>query len=122
LDPIRRPAERSVGRAVAFGALAIGCIVLGLAGYPLLALRAAALTLLMAAILALKALAAPTRPYRRTEVWLLLEPAEQPPAHSAQRLVGGSLKRVLERYARITALAAAGLWLAGAIWTIAAGT
>jgi hypothetical protein len=122
LDPITRAAERSVGRAVGFGALAIGCVVVGLAGYPLTALRAGAtLTLLMAAVLLLKALAAPTRPYRRTELWLLLEPPEQPPAELAQRLVGGTLRRVLERYARIAALTAFAFWLTSLAWLVVVG-
>lgn len=122
MDPIARAAERSVGRAVGFGTLAIACTVLGLAGFPLLALRTgAALSLMMAAILWLKALAAPTRPYRRTEAWLLLEPAEHPPAHLAQGLIGGSLRRVLERYARIATLAATGFWLTSLAWALLLG-
>jgi hypothetical protein len=122
MDPIARAAEQSVGRAVGFGALGIGCVVLGLAGYPVMALRAgAALTLMMAAILLLKALAAPTRPYRRTELWLLLEVPDQPPADRAQHLVGAALRRVLERYARIAAFTAAGFWLASLTWLLAVG-
>ena len=91
----------SVARGVGFGALAIGLVVAGLAGYPLLALRTgAALTLLMWAILRLKALRAPRHPYKRTEVWLLLDPRPDWPAEMAQRLIGGALQRTLERFAR----------------------
>lgn len=122
MDPIRRAAERSVGRGVAFSALGIACTMLGLAAYPPLALgTGAVLTLLVAAVLRLKALAAPTRPYRRTELWLLLGPGEQPPAILAQRLVGATLSRVLDRYAGRAAATAVAFWLASLLLRLAAG-
>lgn len=113
LSKIERAAEQSVGRGVGFGALAIALVIAGLAGYPSLALKAgAALSLLMWAILRLKALRAPTRPFKRTEVWLLLEPRPDWPPERVQQLVGAALKAVLERYARHVLLVALGLWLA----------
>ncbi|MFO1068605.1 MAG: hypothetical protein U1E14_08790 [Geminicoccaceae bacterium] len=119
-ERIARAAEQSVGRAVGFGALGIGCTVLGLSGFPILALRSgAALTALMAAILMLKAHAAPRHPHRRTEVWLILDrPAELRP-ELAQTLIGDALRAVLERYARLSALAAGGLWLASVVARLA---
>jgi len=110
---IERAAERSIARGVGFGALAIAMVVAGLAGYPRLALRSGAcLALLMWAILRVKALRAPRRPYRETEVWLILD---RPPDWSgdvAQRLIGEALRAVLERYARYVLMVAVGLWLA----------
>lgn len=111
-------AETSVGRAVGFAALAIGCVVLGLSSYPLLALRSgAALSLLTAAILYRQALAAPRRPYRRTETWLLLDRPRSLPDSVAQRLIGSALSRVLERYARWCAVAALLFWLTSLLWS-----
>jgi hypothetical protein len=110
---IEQAALESVARGVGFGALAIGLVVAGLAGYPLLALRTgAALTLLMWAILRLKALRALRHPYRRTEVWLLLDPRPDWPAEVAQRLIGGALQRTLERFARPVLAVAVALWCA----------
>lgn len=113
MDRLERAAEESVARGVGFGALAIFLVVAGLSGYPQMALRAgAALTLLMWAILRLKAIWAPTRPYKRTEVWLMLEPRPAWSAEVAQRLIGETLKRIFERYARYALATALALWLA----------
>lgn len=97
---------------MAFGALAIGTTVLGLIFEPALALKAGgALTLLMAAVLQLKAERAPFRPYRLTEVWLILDRRLGLPDEQAQRLVGTALQDVFQRYARLSLLVAVGLWL-----------
>lgn len=113
MSPIERAAEQSVARGVGFGALAIALVVAGLAGFPLLALKSgAALALLMWAILRLKALQAPRRPYKHTEVWLLLDPRPNWPAPVVQQLIGTALKRALERYAWFVLAVAVGLWLA----------
>jgi hypothetical protein len=113
MSAIERAAELSVARGVGFGALAIALVVAGLAGYPPLALRSgAALALLMWAILKLKALWAPRRPYKRTEVWLMLEQRPAWAPEVAQRLIGAALQRTLNRYARLALVAAIGLWLA----------
>ena len=62
------------------------------------------------AILRLKALRAPQRPYKRTEVWLLLEPRPDWPAEVAQQLIGGALQRTPERFARPILIVALALW------------
>ncbi len=117
LERIRVAVEVSVARAAGFAALAIGCVVLALSSYSLLALRSGAvLCLLAATILYQRSLAAPGRPYRRTEAWLILG---QPPglaADVAQRLIGGMLRRTLERYAFWYAVAALAFWLASLAW------
>lgn len=113
MSEVERAAEQSVARGVGFGALAIALVVAGLAGYPQLALRSGAvLTLLMWAILRLKALRSPRHPYKRTEVWLLLDPRPAWSAEVAQRLIGQTLQQTLQRYARYVLLVAVGLWLA----------
>lgn len=114
---IQVAAETSVGRAAGFVALAIGCVVLALSSYSLLALRTGAvLSLLAAAILYQRALAAPERPYRRTETWLILDRPRNLPEELAQRLIGETLRGTLERYARWYAVAAASFWLVSLIW------
>ena len=116
MTEVERAAERSVARGVGFGALAVALVVAGLADYPQLALRSgAALALIMWAVLRLKALRARRHPYRRTEVWLLLEPRPSWPAEVAQRLIGEALQRTLERYARLVLVAAIGLWAASVV-------
>ncbi len=111
---IEQAAEISVGRAVGFGALAIVTVVLGLIFAPVMALKTGgALTLLMAAVLQLKAERAPVQPYRSTEVWLILDQRLGMPDEHAQRIVGHTLRAVYLRYALASAAVAGGLWLLG---------
>jgi hypothetical protein len=114
VDRIRAAAEISVGRAVGFGALAVGTVVIGLVFEPVLALKTGgALTLLMVAVLLLKSEQARTRPYRRTEVWLILDRRLGLPEDRAQRMVSQVLHDTYDRYARYCLGVAVGLWLLG---------
>jgi hypothetical protein len=114
MDRIQAAAEISIGRAVGFGALAIGTMVLGLIFDPALALKTGgALTLLMAAIIQLKAERARFQPYRSTEVFLILEKRVGLPDDHAQRIVSTVLRSVYHRYAQMSAAVAVGLWLLG---------
>jgi hypothetical protein len=114
VDRIRVAAEISIGRAVGFGALAIATVVFGLIFDPALALKTGGtLTLLMAAIIKLKAERAPFQPYRSTEVWLILDRRLGLPDDHAQRIVGTVLRSVYDRYAQASLAAAVGLWLLG---------
>ena len=73
LARIRACARHSIGRGWLFGLLAIATCVSGLIGWPVMAMRVAAiLSMLMTAIMLLRGLRAPARPYRRTETWVLL--------------------------------------------------
>lgn len=113
LQAIERAALVSVGRATGFAALAVLVAMAGLAGWPLLALRTGAAGCLLAwAILRLKAHAAPRRPYRRTELWLLLEPKPDLPPPTLQRLIGTALEHRYRRTAGLALGAAITLWLA----------
>jgi hypothetical protein len=119
VERVRVAAETSVGRAVGFAALGIGCVVLGLSSYPVLALRSGAgLSLLTAAVLYLHALRAEHRPYRRTETWLLVDWPAALPQELAQRLIGTALGRALQRYAHICAAAAVLFWLGSLTWAV----
>lgn len=109
-------AELSVRRACGFGALAIWTAVVGLSAMPLLATRtAAALTTLMAVILVLKAVNAQKKPYRRTELWVLLGKDHGLPEAHAQRILMGALRERYIRYAEITG------WVALVLWGVSLG-
>ncbi len=119
MSPLERAAEVSVGRAVGFAALAIFVTMAGLAFDPGLAFTIGAfLTLVLAGVLGFKAYLAPHTPYRRTEVWLMLEPTPAWSPEVAQRLVGTVLAATFRRYARLAAAVAVGLWLAGLLWRL----
>jgi hypothetical protein len=112
VDRIQAAAEQSIGRAVGFGALAIATGMFGLVFDPVLALKTGgALTLLMAAVLQLKAERARSQPYRSTEVWLILDRQLGLPDEHAQRIVSTVLRSVYERYARASFAVAVGFWV-----------
>lgn len=113
MDIIARKAVISVARGCGFGALAIFCLMVGLLGEPAVALRAGGYSmLLMAFILLLKGWRAGEKPYKRTELWLLLEPAERPQTAIAQQVVGAILRETFLRFAfRAAAVAVALLML-----------
>lgn len=121
MDRIESAAEISIGRAVGFGALAIATTVLGLIFEPALALKTGgAATLLMAAILQLKAQQAPSKPYRSTELWLILDRRLGLPDDQAQRIVGTVLSATYRRYAGFSVVAAVGMWLLGLAFQLVA--
>ena len=105
MDAIENAAFVSVGRACGFAGLAIFCLMFGLSFEPVLAARTgAALCLSVALILAGYAYRAPTRPYKRTELWLILTKEKRPPPVYAQRVIGGALRETHIWFARRAAL------------------
>jgi hypothetical protein len=111
-DQICEVARISIGRACLFGLLAIITFMAGLIAWPDIALRAGAiLFLLTTAILMLKALQAPTRSYRRTEVWMMLGKRHNLPEPRAQAIFGEVLRDTYVQFARLTAIAAVVLWI-----------
>ena len=111
MQQVERAAEASVARGCGFAALAIACALIGFAHDPLALLRAAALMVTgLAVVLYLRAMQARGRPYKRTEAWLMLDPADRPPAEIAQRTVGIALEDVYHRFARIAGTVALVLW------------
>jgi hypothetical protein len=108
MEQIESYARASVARGSAFGLLAIVCTMVGLSGTPILALKIGGMLCLMASfILILKAVLATRRPYKRTEVWLMLDPLQRPPATVAQRIIGNALREAFQDFARHFARAAA---------------
>lgn len=112
MDNIRAMAMLSVRRGCAFAALAIVTVMFGLFSQPLLSLRSGAvLTTLAAVVLFWKALEAPTRNYRHTELWIMLERTPDMPERHAGRVVNGILHEVYLSHAEAAAAIAGGLWL-----------
>lgn len=107
MDAIDNAAYISVGRACGFAGLAVMCIMLGLSFEPVLAARTGGiLALSLALILCVFALRAPSRPYNRTELWLILAKEHRPPAPIAQIVVGRALRDAYFWFARQVVLVA----------------
>jgi hypothetical protein len=112
MDEIRRVAFACVGRAVMFGTLAIGCVMIGFSFNPVSAFRSGAfLTLIMALVLMWKAMTAGTKNPRHTEVWLYLDEKSRPVDVPAQRVFGTVMRDIYGLYARIALGVAAGFFL-----------
>lgn len=111
-ERIRELAMVSIGRACLFGLLAIATFMFALLAWPGTAMRSGAILFLVtSAILMLKAAQAPTRDYRRTEVWLLLGKRHDLPEPRAQAIFGEILRSTYVRFAQLTVAASVALWI-----------
>lgn len=120
MDRIRQFADLSIRRACGFGLLAIGTASMGLVSDMFLATKLAAICAsAMAAILLFKALQAPTRSYKRTEVWILLDKRHGLPESRAQQVFGDILRERFMWHATVTATGAGILWLATGVIALA---
>ncbi len=105
MDAIENAAYVSVGRACGFTGLAIFCLMFGMSFEPALAARTGGtLCLAVTFILAFQAYRARMRPFRRTEVWIILRKEDRPPAEIAQKLIGETLRRVYLWFAQSAAI------------------
>lgn len=105
MDAIENAAFTSVGRACGFSGLAIFCLMFGFAFDPALSARiGGSLCLLVSFILAAYAWRARSRPYKRTETWLILAKEERPPPSVAQQLIGQALRETYTWFARQSAV------------------
>jgi hypothetical protein len=112
MNEIRRVAVECIGRAVMFGSLAIGCVMIGFSFNPVSAFRSGAfLTLTMALALVCKAMTAGIKNPKHTEVWLYLDEKSRPADGSARRVFGTVLSDVYKLYARIALGAAVGFFM-----------
>ena len=112
MDRIRSFAVLSIGRACFFAGLAIWTTMMGLIAEPALSFRTGAVLVLIAAcVLTIKARNAPQRPYRETEVWLLMDRTCDLPPERIQQAIGGTLAEIYARYARYAFAIAVGFWL-----------
>jgi hypothetical protein len=112
MQKVEQLALLSVSRAVGFGALAIGTLMVGLSADLLNCLKAGGiLSLIMSLILLMKGLRAPQRDYKRTEVWIMLSPDDRPSAAVAQDMIGEALKRIYLTFAFHAVIVSGGLLL-----------
>ncbi len=111
MEELRRIAYEIVLRACGFGSLAIFCFMVGLSFEPRMAFQSGGvLTMFMTGVLFLKALEAPYKPYRRTEMWLYLTEEMRPPAGSAQQLISVVLRETYLTFALWTSIIAILMW------------
>lgn len=111
MEKIREVALMCVGRAVMFGSLAIGCIMVGFSFSPVSAFRSGAVaTLLMATVLMWKAMAATRQNPKTTEVWLYLDETTRPLDQHARFVFATVMREVYGRYAQFALLTACALF------------
>lgn len=111
MDEIRRVAVACIGRAVMFGSLAIGCVMVGFSFNPVSSFRSGAfLTLTMALVLMWKAMTAATKNPKHTEVWLYLDEKSRPVDASARRVFATVMRDVYGCCARIALGVAVGFF------------
>ena len=116
---MRRIGYETVLRACAFGSLTIFCIMVGLSFNPLVAFQTGGtLTMLMTAILVLKAFEARTKPYRRTAMWLYLPEKSRPPAATAQQLTANLMREIYLTYALWTSVVSVCMWTLAAFFSL----
>ncbi len=120
MDKMRQVAFVSVQRACLFGALAVFCLMIGLAEEPRLAFKAGGTaTVLIAAVLLYKAREARSKPYRKTEMWLLLPKDSRPPDAYAQRLSAAVLRETYLNFALWTSAIAVVMWVIALVLALA---
>lgn len=120
MEHMRRIAFETVLRACGFGSLAIFCVMIGMSFEPRLAFQAGGfLTVLMAAILILKAYEARTKPYRKTEMWLYLSKEQRPPEAYAQWASATVLRETYLTFAQWTAGISIVMWVLALVFWLA---
>lgn len=108
---IHNLALMATARGCGFGTLAIATSMLGCAFDGALAFKVGGFGFtLMAAILLIKAERTRSKPYNRTEVWLLLPKDQRPDRAYAQRIIGQANREAFLRFGRYAAATAIGLW------------
>jgi hypothetical protein len=115
LQRIEHVAHTSVARACGFAALAIVTFMVGMSSDIVNMFKAGGfLSLVVSLILVYKGFRASQRPYKHTEVWLMLAPQDRPHMAIAQQIIGTVLRETFFYFALHAAFASA-LLLSGAI-------
>lgn len=110
MQRLQQAAEISVARGCGFAALAICTFMVGFAGDIRLSLAVGGCMALLATfVLIIKALKAERTSYKRTEVWIMLEPEDRPRPEVAQQVIGTTLREVYLRFALRAAKLSLGL-------------
>ena len=111
---LRHAADLTIRRAIGFAYIAIGTTMAGMAFDGYLAVKTGAiLSTVVAAVLGLKALRAPRRPYKHTELWIVVDKDHGLPEERAQDVIGHVLRERYLWHAQLIAGVAARLWLVG---------
>lgn len=119
MEAIREACDISIRRACGFGLLAIWTTMVGLSYEPLLAVRVGAvLTAVMCLVLLIRAQGALSRPYRRTEVWLILNKKHDLPEARAQQVFGNILRDRYLWHATAAGGLALVLWMIGIVLSL----
>ena len=127
MDAVRDLADLSIRKACGFAGLGIGVVMLALSYSLPLALRSGAtLAALLCLGLLLAAWRAPRQNVRNSELWYLLPGtdaafARRLPRPEAQALLGGVMRARLIWHAERVAAIALGLYLLGALSSLATG-
>lgn len=120
MDQIRRLAFISVARGCGFAALAIFTMMIGVSFDLLLMAQAGAVLLAFSAtVLQLRAVTAPSRNAKRTEVWIMLDPKDAPPPAVAQQVIGGVLAETYGAFARWALIGGVAMWAMSAVLRLA---
>ncbi|MDZ4841101.1 MAG: hypothetical protein SH859_03010 [Hyphomicrobium aestuarii] len=100
MDKLDEAAEFSVARGSGFAGLAIFVLMVALIYEPRQSFEIGGVAALFTSlVLRLKGLFAHKTPYRRTEVWLLLDPLERPVPEVAQKVITIARREVYFRFA-----------------------
>ena len=120
MERIRQVAIECVGRAVMFGWLAIGCVMVGFSFAPVSSFRSGAvLALLMALVLLWRAMTAAGRNPKHSEVWLYLDENSRPAEAHAHLIFATVMREVYGRYAQVTLGVAVGFFAASVLLQLA---
>lgn len=120
MDDIRQIAFAIVLRACGFASLGIFCFMIGFSFDPRLAFQTGGvLTLLMVAVLVLKAFESQTKDYRRTELWLNLPEENRPPKDYAQWASSTVMRETYFLFARWTAFISIVMWSLALLFSLA---
>lgn len=112
LQAVERAAAVSVGRATAFSALGICCLMIALSyDLPMATQAGAVLGLMTSTVLWMRGSRAHAVNPRETETWMMLRHDQRPPKEIAQHIIGRALRRAYFRYARIAGTITVSLWL-----------
>ena len=113
MERIRYFADQSIGRACAFGYLAIGTGMVGMYWDMAIAFKWGATGVsFMVAMLLWKALETGTRSYKSTEVYLLMDRRHDIPEERAQQVFANVLRERYFWHATVAAVAATAMWAA----------
>lgn len=107
MDAIENAAYVSIGRACGFAGLGIFCVMFGLSFNPPYAAQVGGMMCLgTAAILCFRGWTARTRPYKKTELWIIIAKDKRPPAEIAQKVIGTALREAYLWFAQSAAIIA----------------